>query len=80
MGGLLKTGTNAAHDAALLAAETARQSAAAAATQNPAGQIVINNAEIAWARACLASCKANNNSIGQEAFISLLRALGTGGS
>ncbi len=39
----------------------------------------MNNAEIAWARACIVSCNANNGGIGTEPFQTLLRALGTGG-
>ena len=79
MGGTIRTG-NAAHDSACYLAENTRQSAAAAATQNAAGQVTVNNAEIAWARAVIASCTANNNGIGKEPFQTLLRALGTGGS
>jgi hypothetical protein len=75
MGGLNKTGlTN--HDAALSAAESVRQSAVAGVAQSPAGQITQNNAEIQWARSCIASCKANNNSQGMEPYIALLRSLG----
>jgi len=78
MGGHTRSG-NLVHDTACNSAESSRQAAAAAATQNPAGQVTVNNAEITWARACVASCKANNNSIGAEPFQTLLRALGTGG-
>jgi hypothetical protein len=63
MSGLIKTGI-VAHDQALAVAEGTRQAAAAAATQNPAGQVTVNNAEIAWARAGVASCLANNNGAG----------------
>jgi len=70
---------NLVHDAACNVAESTRQAAAAAAAQSPAGQVALNNAEIAWARACLASCRANNGGQGQEAYIAVLKALGTGG-
>jgi hypothetical protein len=46
----------------------------------PAGQVTTNNAEIAYNRACIASCKANNNGAGTEAFMAALKALGTGGA
>jgi hypothetical protein len=75
MGGIVKTGVT-AHDSACLAAEVTRQSAIAGVASSAAGQAVVNAAEIAWARSCLASCKANNNSVGMEPFISLLRSLG----
>ncbi len=78
MGGLTRSG-NLVHDTTCNAAEGTRQVAAGAATQNAAGQATVNNAEITWARACVASCKANNNSAGAEPFQTLLRALGTGG-
>lgn len=78
MGGRVTSGVY-AHDLACSLAESTRQGAAAGATQNAAGQVTINNAEIAWARAVIASCKANNNGIGTEPFQTLLRALGTGG-
>jgi hypothetical protein len=74
------TSGNYAHDAACAIAEGTRQATAATATQNAAGQVTINNAEIVWARAIIASCVANNNGQGAEAFRSLLRALGTGGA
>jgi hypothetical protein len=79
MGGRILSG-NYVHDQACLAAESTRQSAVAGAASSPAGQVVVNNAEIAWARACIASCKANNSAVGAEAFQTLLRALGTGGT
>jgi aspartate/methionine/tyrosine aminotransferase len=75
MGQMTKSG-NFNHDTA----ESVRQAAVAAATQNPAGQVTVNNAEIVWARAAVASCIANNNGAGQGAFRDLLRALGTGGN
>lgn len=79
MGGVVKTG-NLAHDNACFLAEGVRQASVAGATSNAAGQATVNNAEITWARAVVASCKANNNSIGAEPFQTLLRALGTGGT
>jgi len=78
MGQFSKTGVT-AHDNACNLAEGIRQAAVAAAAQTPAGQVAVNNAEIAWARSCIASCKTNNGGAGQEAFIQVLRALGTGG-
>jgi hypothetical protein len=78
MGGLVKSGV-AAHDAACAVAESTRQSAVAGVASSAAGQVLVKNAEIAYARAIVASCKANNNGIGAEPFQSLLRALGTGG-
>jgi hypothetical protein len=47
---------------------------------NAAGQVAANNAEIAFCRAVIASCKANNNSQGMEPYINVLKQLGTGGS
>jgi hypothetical protein len=79
MGGVIKTG-NQAHDSACNLAEAVRQAAVAAATQNPAGQVASNNAEIVFARAVIASCRANNNGNGAESYQTVLRALGTGGS
>jgi hypothetical protein len=79
MGSLVKTGASTAHDTALAVAESARQSAVFGAAQSAAGQVVVNAAEIAWARACIVSCVANNGGAGAEPFRSLLRALGTGG-
>jgi hypothetical protein len=75
MTGIIKSGV-AAHDAACLAAEVKRQSDTAGVASSAAGQAVVNAAEIVWARTCLASCKANNNSVGMEPFIALLRSLG----
>jgi replication-associated recombination protein RarA len=81
MGGLVHTGsTVVTHDVACQKAESTRQSAVAGAASSAAGQVVVNNAEIAFARAVIASCIANNSSAGLEAYQSLLRALGTGGS
>jgi hypothetical protein len=56
------------------------QVAIAAATQNAAGQVAVNAAEIIWARAVVSSCKLNNSSQGLEAATSLLKSLGTGGT
>jgi hypothetical protein len=80
MGQYTKTNIFSAHDNACNSAEAVRQVAVAAAAQSPAGQVTINNAEIVWARAAVASCIANNNGAGQGAFRDLLRALGTGGN
>jgi hypothetical protein len=74
MGGTVKTGIT-AHDAACALAEGARQASVAGSPT----QATVNAAEITWARAIVASCVANNNGQGAEAFRSLLRALGTGG-
>jgi len=60
-----KTGV-AAHDQACILAEGIRQAAVAGVTMNAAGQVAANNAEIAFCRAVIASCKANNNSQGME--------------
>jgi len=79
MGGHTRSG-NLVHDTACNVAESTRQAAQAAAAQSPAGQVAVNNAEIAWARACITSAKANNNGIGVEPWQTLLRALGTGGT
>jgi hypothetical protein len=66
----------AAHDNACNIAESTRQAAQAAAASSPAGQVALNNAEIAWARACIASCRTNNNSQGMECYIAVLKSLG----
>jgi hypothetical protein len=76
MGGLNKTGTNSAHDAALLAAEVARQSAIVGVASSPSGQAVMAAAELAWARSCLVSCKVNNGGVGEEPYIAAIRSLG----
>jgi hypothetical protein len=76
MGGLNKTGTNSTHDAALLAAEVVRQNAVQGVASSAAGQVVMNAAEIAWARACIVSCNANNGGVGVAPFIAMLRSLG----
>jgi hypothetical protein len=68
------------HDQACNKALGVLQASIAGATQNAAGQVAVNNAEIVWARAVVASCKANNSSQGLEAATTLLKALGTGGT
>jgi hypothetical protein len=77
MGGVVKS-ENAAHNAACLAAEIARQAAIQNLTTGPAAQASYNAAEVSYHRAVVASAKANN--CGAEASISALRLLGTGGS
>jgi hypothetical protein len=79
MGGIVKSGVL-AHDQACALAESVRQSTVFGAAMSPAGQVVMNNAEITWARAVISSCKTNNNGIGTEPFMNLLKALGTGGT
>jgi hypothetical protein len=76
MGGLNKTDGSSAHNAALLAAEAAWQSAVAGVASTAAGQVVMNAAELAFHRAVVASCKANNNNQGLEASLAALRSLG----
>jgi hypothetical protein len=71
------TSENRIHAAAVLAAEGVRQTAVAAAGNS---QSAVRNAEIAFARACLASAKSNNGSNGAYPFIEMLQELGTGGS
>ena len=78
MGYALRTGKT-AHDLACLTAEGARQGLTAAA-QSAAGQLVVNTAEIAWARAMVVSCDTNNQGFGKEPYVTLLRSLGTGGT
>jgi hypothetical protein len=64
-----------AHDAAIYAAEMARQ-----ISQAPgASAAVVRAADIVYARAVKASCIANNNSSGVEQVAVMLRELGTGG-
>jgi hypothetical protein len=75
MGGVVKSG-NYAHDVACAAAESVRQSAVVAVASSAAGQVISNNAEIAYHRAIIASCKANNGGAGTEASLSALRLLG----
>jgi len=75
MGGVVKSG-NQAHDNACLAAENARQLAVQGVPSSPAGQVTYNNAEIAYHRAIIASCKTNNSSTGLEASLSALKSLG----
>jgi hypothetical protein len=78
--GLKVTSGNYNHDLACYIAESQRQSAVAGVASSAAGQAVVNAAEIAFNRACLASCRTNNNSQGMECFIAALKALGTGGT
>jgi hypothetical protein len=73
MGGLVQS-ANATHNANCLAAEVVRQAAVAAAAQSPAGQAAVNNAEIQFHRAVIASAKANG--CGVEASLSALMTLG----
>ena len=74
MGGLNRTGINTAHDAALLAAEAARQSSLAA---NPTPtQVQMDAIELTFHRAIVASCRLNNNSHGLEASMRALQDLG----
>jgi hypothetical protein len=75
MGQFSKSG-NLAHDTACNTAESTRQAVQATAAMSPAGQAALNAAEITWARACIASCKANNGGQGMEPYISVLRSLG----
>ncbi len=75
MGGIVKSGVK-AHDDACLTAEVVRQAAIATVAQSPAGQAAHNTAEIVYHRAVIASAKANNSSIGVEASLSALKALG----
>jgi hypothetical protein len=71
MGGIV-LGVNSAHAAACLAAEVTRQSALAGSPT----QAQVNSAEIAYHRAVIASCKANNGGNGLEASLSALQSLG----
>ncbi len=64
---------NAAHRAAILAAEQARQ----AACVPGASQATIHTAEVAFYRACLSS--ATTNGVSPMQFIVALKELGTGG-
>jgi hypothetical protein len=75
VGQFTKSG-NLLHDNACNAAEAVRQGAVANLTMNAAGQLASNNAEIAWARACINSCRLNNNNVGMECFLSVLKSLG----
>ena len=58
MGGKIQSGVP-AHDRVCDLAEGVRQAAVASAAQSPAGQVVVNNAEITYHRAVIASAKAN---------------------
>jgi hypothetical protein len=80
MGGQNKTGNNLTHDTAILVAESSRQAVVNNAASSAAGQAAVNAAEIAWARAVIASAKANNSGFGVEPATTLLKSLGTGGS
>jgi hypothetical protein len=75
MGAIIKSG-NAAHDAALLAAEATRTAALQASGLT---QAQAKAADIAYARAALASCAANNSGVGVAFFQEMLVELGTGG-
>jgi hypothetical protein len=75
MSGKVQSG-NYAHDQACSLAEGVRQAACAGSPS----QATVTSAEITWARAIVASCKTNNAGAGAEAFQTLLRALGTGGT
>jgi hypothetical protein len=67
---VIRTGVP-AHDLALQAAEAAKQQTivpgASAAT--------IRSAELTYYRACVASCRANNNSAGIEQFTTALKEM-----
>jgi len=67
VGGKVQSGVL-AHDAACSVAEGVRQ----AATAGTPTQTTVNNAEIAYARAVIASCVANNAGQGREPFMQLL--------
>lgn len=75
MGGVVKS-ENQAHNAACLAAEGTRQAALIGVASSPAGQVVSNNAEIAYHRSVIASCKANNSSNGLAESMMALKSLG----
>jgi hypothetical protein len=53
-----------------------RQNAIVGVASSPAGQIVMDNAEVTYHRAILASCRTNNSNAGMEASLSALRDLG----
>jgi hypothetical protein len=69
---VIRTGLNATHDAALLAAEQARQAVAVPG----ATQAQLKSGDIAYAQACLASCINNNSGSGASQFIVQLEELG----
>ena len=71
MGGIV-TGVNSAHAAACRLAEMTRQAAVAGSPT----QAAVNAAEIAYHRAVIASCKANNGGNGIEASLIALQSLG----
>jgi hypothetical protein len=68
---VIKTG-KVAHDAALLSAEQTRQQSIVPG----ASQATCKAADLAYARAALASCIANNNGSGAAQFSAMLRELG----
>jgi hypothetical protein len=68
---VVKTGVK-AHDDALLAAEGARQ--VSVTPTSTAAQV--RAADIAYARACLASCLTNNNGSGAAQFQHMLKENG----
>jgi len=71
---VIRTGVP-AHDAALLAAEATKQQ-----TITPSSTAAqIKTAEATYYRACIASCRVNNNSSGIEQFSTALKEL-TGSS
>jgi hypothetical protein len=63
---------NPPHDAALLRAEHDHQVALAGMPS----QATAKTADLAYARACLASCKANNGGFGATLFLGMLKELG----
>ena len=79
MGTHVRSG-NQVHDQACNLAYGTLQGVIAAAPNSPSGQAQVTAGEIVWARACLTSCRTNNGGQGAEAFISVLKSLGTGGS
>jgi hypothetical protein len=68
---------NKVHDTVVAVAEGARQTAGAAAGSN---QAAVTATEVIFYRAVLASCLANNNSVGTGSASTALKSLGTGGS
>ena len=67
MGGFTKTGV-AACDQACILAEGIRQAAVAGVTIKAAGQVVANNAEIAFCRAFIASLQSKQQLAGYESL------------
>jgi hypothetical protein len=73
---VIKSG-NVAHDTACNSAESRRQSDVAAATTDPAGALIVRNADITYHRAVIASAKLNLGAgIGVAASLAALRELG----